>query len=206
MALFSGPGRVPALCDRRTDQRYATIFRAARIVCGGREGLCLIRNISAGGAMARLYAPIAVGEEVAIELKAGPTIPGHIRWVRGGDAGIQFTEHIDVERLLAGAAQPPDGPVPRQPRLAVGAPALIRCGIVYRPVLVHDISQGGAKVDAAEWAAVDDPVVLRIAGLPILEGVVRWCDGRRAGVRFDRPLALETLARWAAEYPWTDRG
>jgi hypothetical protein len=191
-------GPCPAVSDRRGDRRYATVFRAARLGRRHGDGLCLIRNISAGGAMAHVYAPVMVDEPVTIELRSGPPLPGRVRWARGNEVGIRFDARIDIARLLAGDAQPPECPEPRSPRLSLGVYALIRCGACSHPAILHDISQGGAKIDAADWVVAGAPVVLRIAGLPTIAGAIRWRDRRRAGIAFDQPVPLETLARWAA--------
>src|SRR6185295_18370999 len=59
--LYSLSESPPAAPDRRTDERYLSLFRVGTMKVGDRPELCLIRNVSAGGMMIRPYSPIATG-------------------------------------------------------------------------------------------------------------------------------------------------
>ena len=185
--------------ERRQGRRHVTVLRVAKVMRTQGDELCVIRNISAGGVMAHLYAPARVDEPVVIEFKSGAQLPGRVRWARGDDAGIQFLDPIDMESFLAGEGDVAAANEPRAPRLGVGLSAVARIGIRMYPVTVCDISQGGLKLRAITELAVDQSLVIRVAGLPPLAGTVRWCDDRFAGVAFDHPLVFTVLARWAAE-------
>jgi hypothetical protein len=188
--------------ERRHGRRHVTVLRVGKVVREHGDEICVIRNISAGGVMAQLYSPAKLGEKVIIEFKSGRRLAGDIRWVRGQDAGVQFEDEIDIVRFLAGEDDIAGGFGPRAPRLGVGMPAVMRCGVRVHPVTVCDISQGGLKFRAIESTAEGQKLVFRIAGLPPLAGTVRWRDPLYAGISFDTPLALDVLARWAAD---TDR-
>ncbi len=186
--------------ERRQGRRHVTVLRVAKVMRTHGDELCVIRNISEGGVMAHLYAPARVDEPVVIEFKSGAQLPGRVRWARGDDAGIQFLDPIDMESFLAGEGDVATGQgEPRAPRLGVGLSAVARIGVRIHPVTILDISQGGVKLSRIPALDIDQPLVLRVAGLPSLSGTVRWCDDTHAGVAFDRPLAFPVLARWAAE-------
>jgi hypothetical protein len=185
--------------ERRQGRRHVTVLRVAKLVRAHGDELCVIRNISAGGVMAHFYSPAKIGERLSVEFKSGRKLDGEVRWVRGDDAGIEFDEKIDIVRFLAGEDDVAGKFEPRAPRIGVGMAATMRAGIRVHPVTVHDISQGGLKFGAIESTVAGQEVVFRIAGLPPLAGTVRWRDGAHAGVAFEIPLPLATLAKWAAE-------
>ena len=87
-----------------------TLYRVGSILVEDRRELCLIKNISAGGMMIRLYCNIAEGTPLTIELKSGQPITGKISWVRDHHAGISFDEPVDVIDILSSAMT---GPRPR---------------------------------------------------------------------------------------------
>ncbi|UIJ44981.1 PilZ domain-containing protein [Sphingomonas cannabina] len=185
--------------ERRGDRRHVTVLRVAKVVRTHGDELCVIRNISSGGVMAHFYSPARVGEEVVIEFKSGRKLSGIVRWTRGEVAGVEFDEKLEIVRFLAGEDDVAGQFEPRAPRLGVGLPAMMRSGVRVYPVQVCDISQGGLKFRALPTTEQGQKLVFRVAGLPPLTGIVRWRDEEHAGVAFEMPLPLETLAKWAAE-------
>lgn len=56
-------------------------------------------------------------------------------------------------------------------------------------VAVVDISRGGCRIIAPRvHLGVGQTVMLRINGLELLSGTVRWCDVNYAGLEFQAPL------------------
>lgn len=188
-----------AVDERRQGRRHVTVLRIAKVMRKHGDELCVIRNISDGGVMAHLYAPAQVDEPVVIEFKSGTQLAGRVRWTRGDDAGVQFLHPIDMESFLAGEGDVVGAFEPRAPRLGVGLAAVARVGMRMHAVTICDISQGGMKLRALPGVGIDQPLVVRVAGLSPLAGKVRWCDDQFAGIEFDTPIAFPTLARWAAE-------
>ena len=82
--------------NRREGERHMTLYRVGSLLVGQRRELCLIKNISAGGMMIRLYCSIAEGTAVTVELKSGHPISGKISWTRDHQAGVTFDQPIDV--------------------------------------------------------------------------------------------------------------
>jgi len=100
--------------DRRGGDRHMTLYRVGSILVEKRRELCLIKNISAGGMLIRLYCSIAENSPVTVELKSGQPISGSISWSRDHLAGIEFDQQIDVIDILSSSM---DGPRPRMPRI-----------------------------------------------------------------------------------------
>lgn len=112
--LYSMSGDPPPQGDRRSDERHLTLFRVGTIILGDKRELCLVKNISAGGALIRAYCRLEPDMVIHVELKQEQPVCGKVTWVRGTDAGITFDERVDIIDLLKASG---DGPRPRMPRI-----------------------------------------------------------------------------------------
>ena len=191
--LYSMSAEPPAEPDRRADDRHLTLFRVGSIVIGERRELCLVKNISAGGALIRAYCPLDPEQQLDVELKEGQPVPGTVTWVRGSDAGITFDRPVNVVELLKTSS---DDPRPRMPRVEVSSVAFVRDGAIVHRSLLHNISQGGVSVETANPLTVGSDVTVSLPGLPPQGAVVRWNDGRRYGITFNTVLPLAGLVEW----------
>lgn len=183
----------PAAPERRSGDRHLTLFRVGTIVLGKRRELCLVKNISAGGALIRAYCALAPGQRLKIELKEHHPVPGEVGWVRGTDAGITFDRPVDVVDLLKAAA---NGPRPRMPRVEVNGICFVREGAILHRALVRNISQGGLSVETANPLSNGGEVTVTLPGLPPQPATVRWNDGQRYGISFNTVLPLAGLVEW----------
>jgi hypothetical protein len=191
--VYSISADPPAECDRRSDDRHLTLFRVGTIIVGGQRELCLVKNISAGGALIRAYSALRAGSRLEIELKENQPVGGQVSWVRGTDAGIAFDEQVDVIALLRAAA---DGPRPRMPRVEVNCVCFVREGAIMHRCLARNVSQGGLSVETSNPLAVDGEVTVTLPGLSPQPGRVRWNDGPRYGISFNSVLPLAGLVEW----------
>ena len=183
----------PAKKSRRSDKRLLTLFRVGTLVIGNSRELCLVKNISAGGTLIRAYSRLEDGQKVKIELKERQPISGKVSWVRGTDAGIEFSSPVDVAELLRSSG---DGPRPRMPRVEVSCVAFVRAGAVTSRVTIHNISQGGLSVESAKPLSKGADVAVTLPGMPPQGATVRWCDGNRYGITFNTVLSLAGLVDW----------
>jgi hypothetical protein len=192
--LYSLSDRAPAPDDRRDGDRHLTLFRVGTMVVEGRRELCLIKNISAGGAMLRLYSgSIALGQRLTVELKCGQPLSGSIAWVRDPNVGLAFDQPINVIAMLS---QNEDGPRPRMPRIETSSFCTLREGASIVRAKASDISQGGIKVETTNVFSRNAEVVVSLPGLPPQPGVVRWTADGHAGITFNRLLPLPLLIEW----------
>lgn len=187
------PGRPPLDAERRDSERHLTLFRVGAMVVEGRRELCLIKNISAGGMMLRVYCSLAEGAAVEVELKTGHSVVGRVSWIREHQVGIAFAEPIDVLAILANDEA---GPRPRMPRIEIQTAAYVRAGASTWRLACTDISQGGIKVDTPTALIPDADVVVTLPGLAPLAAVVRWATRSSAGISFNTPLSLSDLVAW----------
>ena len=189
--------------DRRDGQRHMTLYRVGSILVEGRRELCLIKNISAGGMMIRLYCPIAEGTAVTVELKSGQPVSGRIGWTRDHNAGVAFDQPVDVIEILSSSM---DGPRPRMPRIETHCHATLREGTNVLRVRVCDVSQGGLKVECTTLLPRGADVIVTLPGLVPQPGLVCWVEGGFVGITFNRLIPLDELVSWLHEQRAIQRG
>jgi hypothetical protein len=189
---------VPRPLERREDERLSAMLRLGKLVdAEGRQQLIRVKNMSAGGVMAIVPQPLAVGDHVEIEV-SGQKIPSSVVWTRDELIGLKFDQNVDLGELLAGR-KPRLGFRPRPPRLDIACKASVRVGKVYYTVDVHDISLGGMKVEPIEEYCVGKKVIVVVESLRPIKGEVRWYSDRRAGIVFDKPLDFDELSEWVGK-------
>ena len=194
--LYSLATLPPGMPERRQDERHMTLLRVGSLIVGERRELCLIRNISAGGMLIRVYSAIAPGTRVSIELKQGEPVAGTTLWAKDELVGVSFDEPIDIVSLITA---PSDAPRPRMPRLEVHCTAWVRDDAVVHRTRVVNISQGGVRIEAPNGLPVGAQVTVTLPGLSPEQGAVRWNDGEACGITFNRVLGLPQLVAWVGE-------
>jgi len=191
--LYSMSPEPPPQPERRTDERHLTLFRVGSILLDGRRELCLVKNISAGGALIRAYCRLQPDLELRIELKEQQPIAGRVNWVNGTDAGITFDQHVDVVELLKSNG---DGPRPRMPRVEVRCTVFVREGATTNRATLLNISQGGMSIDSENSLTVGAEATVTLPGMAPQAAVVRWSEGSRYGISFNSVLSLAGLTEW----------
>lgn len=181
--------------DRRADFRMMTTLRVGKITCNGDQELCLIRNISHGGLMLRVFADRQVGDTVTVELKSDCVVSGTVAWAKDENVGVTFAEPVDALEVLRNA-RGPDGRFPRAPRLDLHTRAKLRGGDADWSVELRDLSQGGAKIKVQDTLAVGEETTLIVGGLKPVKAIVRWQVGDHAGLAFIGTIPLADLVGW----------
>ncbi len=185
--------------ERRTEERLTTLLRIAKLITTRDQRLCMVRNISSAGAMLRLYQPITLGEPVQVEITPECPVAATVIWTMDDHAGVAFVEPIDVIAALRGCAgkSNPYRRATRLPRLRVEREARLCTDDIECDVVLCDVSLNGAKIVTDAELAEDVEVAIFVGGLHPLSGRIRWCHDRHAGVQFDVPIPMDTLADWA---------
>ena len=190
---YSLSSRPPSPSDRRDGDRHLTLFRVGAMTVGGQRELCLIKNISEGGMMIRPFCTLVEGTKLTIELKTGCMVKCTVNWIRESSAGVAFETPVDILEILAGSEH---GPRPRMPRIEVDCHATVRDGSTVHRMRVHDISQGGIKVETAIMIGEGTDLVISLPGLEPQPASVRWNEGGQLGATFNRLLPLPDLVAW----------
>ena len=82
------------------------------------------------------------------------------------------------------------------PRIEVNCVATVRDGGMVHRMRVHDVSQGGVKLETAVVLTKGSDLVVTLPGLDPQPAAVRWTDGGQLGVTFNRLLPLADLVAW----------
>lgn len=181
--------------DRRHGKRVITIFRVGKITRSTGDELCMLRNMSEGGAMANVASPFEVGERVTLNLRLEERIEARVVWVRDSVIGLAFAKPVDLEAILATSA--PEGPRPRAPRLTVAAQGRLHVDREAYRVVTTDVSQSGAKLFVGVPLVRLSQAQLWIDGLPQQSGIVRWSANGMVGISFLLPIKIWALTEWA---------
>ena len=190
---YSLSSKAPAPSNRRDGERHLTLFRVGAMTVDGRRELCLIKNISEGGMMIRPYCDLTEGTQLTIELKTGYSVACTVTWLREGSVGVEFATPVDVVEILSNAQE---GPRPRMPRIEVDCFATVRDGGMVHRMRVHDVSQGGVKLESAVILDTGADLVVSLPGLDPQSATVRWSEDGYLGVTFNRLLPLAELVDW----------
>lgn len=190
---YSLSRKAPAPSDRRDGERHLTLFRVGAMTVDGRRELCLIKNISEGGMMIRPYCQISEGTELTIELKTGFLVTCKVAWLRESSVGVEFEQPVDIVEILSSSS---DGPRPRMPRIEVDCFATVRDGSEVHRMRVHDVSQGGVKLECSRIIDHGADLVVSLPGLEPQPAAVRWSEDGYLGVTFNRLLPLAELVDW----------
>lgn len=190
---YSLSSNAPPPPDRRDDQRLVTLFRVGVMTVAGHREMCLIKNISEGGMMIRPFCDLVKGMHLTIELKTGLSVSCTVAWLRDGSVGVEFATPVDVVEILSIA---PQGPQPRMPRLEVDCFASVRDGASVHRMRVHDVSQGGVKLQSSAILDLGADLIISLPGLDRRPATVRWINHGFLGATFNRLLPLTDLVTW----------
>lgn len=193
--VYSLSGEVP-LADPAFEDQDESVLQPGAVIIGSFRQVCLLRKLSAGGAVLHVDTPAEAGRRLELELETGEHLDGTIMWCRGSELGLRFDEPIDVLPILARALVSQPGERRRMPRVEVFCPALMENAGRAELVTIHDMSQGGAKIETPYPLLQDQRVVVTPEGLRPIEGVVRWVRGQIAGLVFHPELAWQEMIPW----------
>lgn len=180
--------------DRR-QFRTTTVFREAALTVDGRPGLCVVKNLSAGGAMIHAQMELTIDAPVTLTMSSGRSVTGHVKWTQPGIGGITFDAETSVPWLLDRAVAP-EGIVSRRlPRVVVTAPARITDEEGTVDGLTGDISTHGVRLIVGRDLVVG-PVTVDLPGLGPVAGKSLWSTNGQAGCVFGQPFSVEDITIW----------
>ena len=191
--------REPDACpETRAAPRFTLLIRAAKLVSAHGEFVCVLRDVSATGVSLRLFHAVPDDETLELHMPAGGVY--HLRsvWARGNEAGFEFSEAIDVDRLIHESDQYPK----RGLRIGVFFPIKIRTLAGSVDAVVENLSQQGARFECDGMFAIDQALSIECAEVKLalneVRAKVRWRRAQSYGVVFDDTLSLGDFARFVA--------
>lgn len=157
-------------------------------------------NVSSDGVMIEADIELRIGERVAIVLPDGNSGKCVVRWIRDGRVGMEFDGFaLEIGRTPTGAFTFRRDEAPRR-KIADRA---VRKSMVWTATLHADaemvavklcnISTSGAQLDCDLPLEPGTAVLLSLGGAGFMPSKVRWSEGGRMGLSFDRNFDVEML-------------
>ena len=198
MDFTSGFGmdeKATAGSDQRGAPRYTSLIRAAKLVCGQGEFVCVIRDVSATGVSLRTFHKLPTDAALALELQNGETYELELVRNEGFEASYRFAQPIEVERLIRENWDYPK----RGLRLNIMLPLTISSLSGKAKAVTLNISQQGARIECDHIFAIDQRVTISCDSLPDIRCTVRWRRDSNYGLVFEDTFTLRDFAIAAAK-------
>jgi hypothetical protein len=192
------PRRAASAGERRRSQRIRTVFRIAKVARDRAISLWRVRNISDFGMMLLTRARLPRGERLSIALSDTLALDAKVVWSNEEGCGVAFEQPIDSAAVLTSLVAEQRAPRHRPPRLAASLPAAAYGETGVHPIRITDVSQHGLGFahDGAIGAGMRIMVMFE-NGLE-RRGIVRWSEGRNAGLQLLDPFTCTELERIGA--------
>lgn len=172
--------------DRRSEQRYQSVYIPASIACGEGKAFGVVRNISRHGARLRAPISVEVGDCIVYSVDEKRPIESTVKWVNGDDFGVF---HLD-EALRVPVTRPDDY---RAVRVAHQVPITLYLNGLRHDGILLNLSQGGACIQTAGPIAPGDLTTVLVGGQQFENVTVRWQRNGRFGVEWSRSLRTDEL-------------
>jgi len=186
--------------DRRRQNRHIAMLRLAKIKAEFGEGWGFIKNLSATGMMVEVHSGFDLGNRISATLNEEQELSGIVRWREQSRAGVEFSEPIDVAKVLAKPDHIKSGRIPRLPRIEMQHPVNLYHGSQIIPANICDISPAGICVRTDYCFEVGKSLKLSVPELQDIQGTVRWQSGDRVGIVFSQRLPLDDMMIWLSTF------
>lgn len=179
--------------DRRSGERYRSVWRIAKIVRSGDMGLWRVRNISSSGMMLAADVDVEIGEPLQISLSETVAMAGEVVWAKDGRCGVAFDQSIDVGEVLKTLANEQREQGYRQPRLPFFRDATIIVDGVSHDIQLTNLSQSGVGFVFSGALEIGRPLGLMMPDKIRRTAIVRWKQADQGGLWLTEPLARTDL-------------
>lgn len=179
--------------ERRTAERFRTVFRVAKVAGKRVSGLWRVRNISDFGMMMLTHARLKVGEKLSIALSDNVSVDGKVVWFDGDRCGVAFDRQIDSADILKTLGEERTSARYRAPRLPTDLHAVAYCERGMRPIRIVDISQHGLGFTHNGCFKSGMKTLVMFANGIERRGIVRWATADRAGLMLLVPFTCDEL-------------
>lgn len=183
-------GQAEDLNEKRVEPRVALLLRSAKLIGPSGEFLCIVCDVSKSGARLRLFHPVVDDEGLLLETANGQRFAVEKVWERESEAGIRFTDVVDIMEFIAEV-----GPFPKRPvRIRLNRPALLRYAGNAVVATIHDLSRQGAKIETSQRLAIGQTLRLEGEQLPSFDATVRWRRHPSYGLVFHQLMSMQEFA------------
>ncbi len=84
---------------RRSERLRITYFARCKASAGEDQDVVIVNVTPEGCCMTLNDQAMQIGQHVLIRLESGDALTGTVRWMRDGQAGVQFDESLDRKRV-----------------------------------------------------------------------------------------------------------
>ena len=179
--------------DQRSVPRVTLLIRAAKLISGDAEFLCVVRDASEAGISVRLFHPLPADSCLTLEMPNGDRHPLERVWEEDGKAGFRFSEPVEIGRIVEGPGRFGKRPV----RVRVEIPCMLVAGDRRIRATIGNLSQQGALVSTGEHLALAQRIRIEADGLPAIAAKVRWRRDEEYGLSFEDTFQFAELAALA---------
>ncbi|QKG70814.1 PilZ domain-containing protein [Erythrobacter mangrovi] len=180
--------------DQRGAPRFTSLIRAAKLVCGQGEFVCVVRDVSATGVSLRTFHGLPTDQQIALELQNGEIYEMTQVRADGFDGSYRFESVVPVERLVHENWAFPK----RQLRLNLAMPLTVSTLSQKANAYMLNLSQQGARIECESVFAIDQTVRIENEFMPEIRAKVRWRRDANYGLAFDTFFSLREFALLAA--------
>ena len=191
-SLSDEPPRASSLSEREERGK----LQPGAVGRGSLREICFLRKITPLGAVLCMEGKPGVGDRLDLELLTGDRLRGQVDWVDGSDVGLRFDEEADMFALITRNLVHQPGDARRMPRIELNCPAWLEAGSRREIVTVTNVSDGGARIETRVPLVIHEQVILTLDGFRPAPGIVRWVQGRIAGIAFTPELPWQELMPW----------
>jgi len=163
---------------------------------GSLREICFLRKITPLGAVLCMETPAEPGERLDVELLTGDCLSGTVDWANGSEIGLRFDNAADLFALMTRNLVHQPGDARRMPRIEFDCPAWLEAGSRREIVTVLNLSDGGARIETQVPLVLHERVVLTLDGFRAAPAMVRWVQGRTAGIAFSPELPWQEVMPW----------
>ncbi len=181
--------------DQRGAPRFTSLIRAAKLVCGQGEFVCVIRDVSATGIGVRTFHRLPTDRALALELQNGDSYELELVRHAGFDASYRFVSPVAVEQLIREDWKFPK----RRLRLNIVVPMTLSALTGRAEAVALNLSQQGARVECDHVFAIDQRVTISSAEFPDIRCKVRWRKDSNYGLVFEDTFTLRDFAMLAVK-------
>ncbi len=166
----------------------------------------VVLNLSSDGAMIETDVELHIGDRVTIVLPDGTDGRCIVRWLRDARVGLEFDGFgLEIGRSANGAftfrrdVAEKRKIADRAQRRSMVWGATLHADAELAEVKLRNVSASGAQLECGLVLDVDTKVLLSLGGAGFMPSKVRWCEGGRMGLSFDRPFDVDMLAACAEQ-------
>jgi hypothetical protein len=182
--------------ERRSDDRVVSVLINAGVAQGGRSALCRIRNLSEAGMMIETRMPLAVDEEIAVQLRSGLCVAGTVRWTKDHRAGIALHD-TGAELILIDHGQTDiSGEAGVFPRFKRNVAVFLTANHRRSRCSLTEVSLGDAILACPCDVTTGQIVTIAIEGLEERLAEVVHIKDDCVRVIFTQPLHFKMLEQW----------